>query len=327
MPRVGFHDLDPRSLARLVRGCLALGSMAAICAAAAAAAGAQVAPSRWEAVARALHVPGEVTGEAFRVEFAPLVRQVRMRGVLVQPGALEPPWAAFEQPGILGLMEGRLLLPAERAPQVTRELVRAGLRVTALIDPLPGSAPPVVAIHFRGLGDTPGLARQLHAALGRMLAPPSEYHTATAGGLDIHGIEKILGRAGEPVSGALVFHIARSENVKCCGMENDPLLVFSGIPLGPPMGVESRFAFQSAGAGAAVTGQLIVLGQEAGPVEHALEAFGIDTVSLAEPFVDEQPRMLALHLWGTGTAAEVASGLRAALEGTKHLPALPGSTP
>jgi hypothetical protein len=281
---------------------------------------ARVAPGRWAEVARALHIPGEIRGDVFRVGLAPGVNRVWMRGVRLAPGTIEPSWVAFGQQGGLGWMMGRLLLPAARGTIVTGLLVRSGIEVTGLIDPLPGSSPALSVVYFRGIGDSVHLARQLKSTLGRTLRPPHERRTLGTGRLNLIAIDRVLGRHGRVVSGALVFHLARPETIKCCGIKTDPLLIYSGIPLAPATGMESRIAFQPLGAEAAVSGRFAVLHDEAGPVERALRIFGIQTVELAEPFSNEYPRVLFLHFFGKGKPLDLAQGVRAAIERIHPLP-------
>jgi hypothetical protein len=281
---------------------------------------ARVIPAKWAAVAHALGVAGEIRGDVFRVEFAPFAGRVWMHHVPLAPGAIEESWASFGQQGALGWMIGRLLLPAGESARITGLMARDGLEVTGVIDPLPGSSPAITEVYFRGMGDPASLARTLKKALGSGVRPASSAVARGLGRLDVKAIEAVLGRRGEPVSGALVFRISRPEQVKCCGLQNDPLLVFSGLRLGPATGVESRIAFQPEGIRAVVSGRLAVRHEEIGPVERALDVFGIETVALAEPMPDEQPRIFFLHFFGMGKPLELAQGLRAAIERMNHLP-------
>jgi len=280
----------------------------------------QLTPGKWTEVAHTLGVAGEIRGDVFRVDFSTLAGRVWMRRVPLAPGAFEESWVSFGQQGALGWMIGRLLLPAREGARISGVLARDGLEVTGVIDPMPGSSPAITIVYFRGMGEAEMLARTLKKALGPALRPARAARFRESGRLDAARIEHVLGRRGDPVSGALVFRISRPEHVKCCGLANDPLLVFSGVPLGPATGVESRIAFQPEGGRVVVSGRLAVRHDEAGPVERALQAFGIETVALAEPLPDEQPRIFFLHFFGRGKPLELAQGLRAAVERMNHLP-------
>lgn len=308
---------------RVARGCVLFASLAPLAwpqQPPQPAAPAHVAPGRWAAVAHALGLAGEIRGEVFRVDFTPFAGNVWMHGVRLAPGEIDGSWVSFGQQGALGWMMGRLLVTAREGARITGVLARNGLEVTGVLDPLPGSSPAITAVYFRGMGEAEMLARTLKKALGPALRPARDARTREIGRLNAARIERVLGRPGEPVSGALVFRISRPEHVKCCGLANDPLLVFSGVPLGPATGVESRIAFQPEGARVVVSGRLAVRHDEAGPVERALEVFGIETVALAEPLPDEQPRIFFLHFFGKGKPLELAQGLRAAVERMHHLP-------
>ncbi|MDE3135156.1 MAG: DUF1259 domain-containing protein [Acidobacteriota bacterium] len=281
---------------------------------------ARVAPGKWAAVAHALGVAGDVRGDVFRVGFAPFAGRVWMHRVALAPGAVEQSWAAFGQQGALGWMIGRVLLPASEGARIAGVMAHDGLDVTGVVDPLPGSSPAITVIYFRGMGDVTDLARTLKKSLGPALRPARQAVSGELGRLNVTRIEQVLGRRGEPDAGALIFRIPRPEQIKCCGLSNDPLLVFSGLSLGPVTGMESRIAFQPQGVRAVVSGRLAVRHDEVGPVERALEVFGIETVALAESFPDEQPRIFFLHFFGRGKPLELALGMRAALERMQHLP-------
>lgn len=284
------------------------------------AAPAHVAPGRWAAVAHALGLAGEIRGDVFRVDFASFAGHVWLHGVRLAPGAIDGSWVSFGQQGALGWMMGRLLLPAREGARISGLLARNGLEVTGVIDPLPGSSPAITAVYFRGMGDAAALAHRLKKALGPALRRARNARTRGIGRLDVARIERVLGRRGKPLSGALVFRVSRPEHVRCCGLSNDPLLVFSGLPLGPATGMESLIAFQPSGEHAVVWGRLAVRHEEVGPVERALNVFDIETVALAEPLPDEQPRIFFLHFFGKGKPLGLAQGLRAAVERMHHLP-------
>lgn len=289
----------------------------------AAAAQAQITPREWQAVAHALGVPGEIRGEAFRVDFAPVVSQIVVRGARLGPASFGSCWATFLRQGDLGVMIGRLLLPAAKAPGIAGRLAGAGIDLSAEVAPYPGSSPAVVAVYFRATGEPARMAATLHKALGAMLRAPERLTRAEAGALDVNAINGVMGRSGQAESGALVFRLARPETLKCCGLPNDPLLVFSGIALGPETGFQSRIAFQGDRVRATVSGHLLLRREEIGPVERALAVFGIEMTSLAETFPDEEPRMLFLHFFGIGKPLDLAQGLRAAIERTRQTPVSP----
>ena len=49
-------------------------------------------------------------------------------------------------------------------------------------------------------------------------------------------------------------------------------------------------------------------------VLKALRAADIDVVAIHSHMAEEEPRILFLHYWGTGPAAQLARGLKSALE-------------
>lgn len=322
--RNGILRLTCRSSASwIARGLIILAAFSALGWARQRAPRSRLSPDVWSKVAHALGVAGQIRGHVFRVNLAPPVNRVWMRRVRLAPGSIEPSWLTFGQAGALGWVMGRLVLPAPDGAAATGRLVHAGMEVTGMVDPLPGSSPALSAVYFHAEGDPVRLARQLKLAVGRMLRPlPGQRHELH---LNAAAIEHVVRRRGEAFAGALVFRLARPETIKCCGLQKDPLLVFSGIRLVPASGLESRIAIQPDGTKAAVSGRFALLHGETAPVERALAAFGIQTVALDEPFSNEYPRISFLHFFGKGKPLVLAAGIRAAIERIHHLP--PVKTP
>src|SRR5437762_14018017 len=66
-------------------------------------------------------------------------------------------------------------------------------------------------------------------------------------------------------------------------------------------------------ANAAIAGDVAMLSQEITPVLKALRANGLNVVAIHNHMTSGQPTIFFLHYWGTGPAAQLASGFKAAL--------------
>jgi len=89
-----------------------------------------------------------------------------------------------------------------------------------------------------------------------------------------------------------------------------------GAEAGNAMGVNTWAAFAGSDDNAVVDGDFAMMENELQPVLKALRKAGINIVAIHQHMTGEQPRILFLHYWGTGTTQELARGLRSALDRT-----------
>ncbi len=87
-----------------------------------------------------------------------------------------------------------------------------------------------------------------------------------------------------------------------------------GFKIIPAMGLTSWAAFASAPEGATVMGDLVVLETEIGAVEGALVEAGLTVTALHNHFVRDNPKVMFMHIGGVGPAAQLARGVRKALD-------------
>jgi hypothetical protein len=65
-----------------------------------------------------------------------------------------------------------------------------------------------------------------------------------------------------------------------------------------------------------VDGDFAMHEDELQPVLKALLASGINVVAIHQHMTGEQPRIMFLHYWGRGRAADLARGVKSALDRT-----------
>ena len=80
------------------------------------------------------------------------------------------------------------------------------------------------------------------------------------------------------------------------------------------MGLGTWAAFSGRDELAAVDGDFIMTADEVQPVLQALRKAGIHVVALHNHMIGEDPAFYFTHYWGTGPAAELAHGIRSALD-------------
>jgi hypothetical protein len=87
-----------------------------------------------------------------------------------------------------------------------------------------------------------------------------------------------------------------------------------GETVGAAMGVNTWAAFAGGEREVVVDGDFAMYEAEVQAVLKALRKAGISVVALHNHMIGEEPRVMFLHFWGTGPAADLARGLRSALD-------------
>jgi hypothetical protein len=81
------------------------------------------------------------------------------------------------------------------------------------------------------------------------------------------------------------------------------------------MGTGTGINFQPLGGGrAATTGDFVLLASEVDPVMRALRSGGIEITALHSHMLGEQPTIYFMHFWAVGSAAQLATTLRQAVD-------------
>lgn len=136
---------------------------------------------------------------------------------------------------------------------------------------------------------------------------------STLAPLDSAAIERITGLKGtsfpnEP--GAPVFKVTQARN--------DVPVAVEGRKLEPFMGLTSWAAFRpGVKAPAMFAGDLVIFADEVSPVMDAFFAHGCTVTALHNHFLFDEPRVMFLHFGGEGTAEDLATGFKAALDAIK----------
>jgi Domain of Unknown Function (DUF1259) len=136
-------------------------------------------------------------------------------------------------------------------------------------------------------------------------------HVGGMGDEDPKKIEALLGGyKGELASGVYKVVIGRTTKM-------------GPHTVGKAMGVNTWAAFAGSDDKAVVDGDFAMLESELQAVLKALRGGGINVVAIHNHMTGENPRILFLHYWGTGSTEALARTLKSALDQTKHLPPAP----
>lgn len=270
---------------------------------------AQAPTASWAAIDDALGRPGTTQPDGVRrYSFPRSDLHVELDGVSIKPALALGGWLAFQPMGANVVVMGDLVLtPAEVNP-VMSELLKGGIQVTAVHNHLLRSTPQTIYMHLLGRGDPARLAVALHTALALShtpLQPPAAAPPPPID-LDTAALDRAMGRAGKANGGVYQFTFPRAEKI-----------VQDGMVEGASMGTGTAVNFQSAGGGrAAATGDFVLLGSEVDPVMRELRSHGIEVTALHSHMVGEQPTIYFMHFWGVAPVAQLAAGLRAAVDRT-----------
>lgn len=274
---------------------------------AAAPSAAQPQPATWTAVDQALGRAGTTQPDAVRrYSFPRSDLHVHLDGVAIKPALALGSWLAFQPMGANAMVMGDLVLTPEEVNPVMSELLKGGIRITAVHNHLLRSTPQTIYMHVMGRGDAVQLAASLHAALALSQTPlqPPAAAPPAALDLDTASVDRIIGRQGKANGGVYQFTVPRAEKIAEDGMIE-----------GASMGTGTAINFQPIGGGkAAATGDFVLLDSEVDPVMRALRSDGIEITALHSHMLGEQPTIYFMHFWGVGAASQLATGLKAALD-------------
>jgi hypothetical protein len=182
-----------------------------------------------------------------------------------------------------------------------------GLEVTALHNHFFWEQPRIFYLHVHGHGAPMDLARKVKPALdliGKGAAPGAAAPAGASPSLDDAKLAQITGHAGERTGQVYKITIGR----------DDLKITEMGAPINARMGLNTWAAFVGSDDTAAIAGDVAMLASEVTPVLRALPQHGLQIVAVHHHMTSTEPTIFFLHYWGTGPAAKLAAGFRAALD-------------
>lgn len=220
-------------------------------------------------------------------------------------------WVAFTK-GSDGtdVMMGDLVLTEDEVNPVMSALLTSGLDVTALHNHFFWDQPRIFYMHVHGRGPVAELAAKLKPAIALIDAAAAKRTPGAATAapapatLNAGALAKIIGHDGEQNGAVYKITIGRP----------DINLREHGASINARMGLNTWAAFTGTDADAMVAGDVAMLDREVTPVLKALRASGIDVVAIHHHMTGTTPGVIFLHYYGTGPAAKLAQGVRAAID-------------
>jgi len=184
-------------------------------------------------------------------------------------------------------------------------VLEQGLEVTALHNHFFGDTPKVMFMHIGGTGDVETHATDIGKVFRKIKensgAFPEVKIDPAESTLKPENIDSVLGIKGEMKNGVYKVTWGRTTSM-------------GGHEMGNAMGVNTWAAFAGSDDQAIVDGDFAMLESEVQGVLKALRSHGINIVAIHNHMTMESPRIIFLHYWGVGSTAELAKGLKAALD-------------
>jgi hypothetical protein len=271
---------------------------------------AQEMPADYASVLKTLNKQGDYKDNVLKVNIPRNDLKVVVDGVATPTPFGFGGWVALAKgTGGMDVMMGDLVLTEDEVNPVMSALLMNGLDVTALHNHFFFDTPRVYYMHVHGHGTAADLATKVKPALDLIGAkPPANASAANgraiSGTLDSAALARIVGYQGEQTGPVYKITIGRP----------DIPLKEMGASINARMGLNTWAAFAGTDADAMVAGDIAMLEPEVQPVLKALRSHGLNVVAMHHHMTDVKPLVIFLHYYGTGPAAKLAEGVRAAVD-------------
>ena len=273
-------------------------------------ASAQDLPADYQAVMKTLGKTGDVKDGVLKVNIPRNDVRVAIKGRSAPTPFGFGGWIALTKgDGGHDVMMGDLVLTEDEVNPVMSALLSNGLDVTALHNHFFWDTPRMFYLHVHGMGTAADLASRLKPAIDLIdqsakRAPVAVAAADAAGTIDTKALVSTIGHAGEQTGQVFKITIGRP----------DINLREHGAVVNARMGLNTWAAFTGSDANAMVAGDVAMLDHEVTPVLKALRASGLDIVAIHHHMTGVVPNVIFLHYYGTGPAAQLARGVRAAVD-------------
>ncbi len=257
----------------------------------------------------------ETTDNVVKVSF-PRTERVDIAGYQKFPAFMGlTSWAGFtpgEKAGVEAMVMGDFVLFEDEVESAMSAALDNGLEVTALHNHFFFDKPHVYFMHIGGEGSVEQLGKGVkamidaqHAIRQKSLQVAASFGPAappSPSKIDGAKLDAVFGIKGQAKDGMYKATMGRKAQAAC------------GCTVGKAMGVNTWAAFGGTDESAVVDGDFAVAESELQPVLKALRGGGINVVAIHSHMTGESPRILFLHYWGQGKAADLATVVKRALD-------------
>jgi len=250
----------------------------------------------------------DASEHVFKVSVPRTDLAMTVAGVKMNPQMGLTSWAGFQAAGDQVMVMGDMVLQEDQINPVMSAALDNGLEVTALHNHFLWDTPKVMFMHIGGMGDLEKLATgvgkiflEIKNTSGGKTHVPHTPFAANKTSLDPKAIETIIGVPVEKAGEVYKVTIGRST-------------MMAGHDAGKAMGVNTWAAFAGSDKKAVVDGDFAMLESELQGVLKALRSSGIFITAIHHHMVEESPKIIMLHYWGTGSVSDLAKSIKTALD-------------
>jgi hypothetical protein len=244
----------------------------------------------------------------FKVSHPRTDLNVTVAGVKMAPEMGLTSWTGFEAAGDQVMVMGDIVLLEDQVNPVMSAALDNGLEVTGLHNHFLWDKPRIMFMHIGGIGSLETIA----TGVGKVFAKAKEMHSgkkrspatvfdAAKTTLDPKPIETIIGTAPEKTGHVYKVTLGRTTQIH-------------DHSAGKAMGVNTWAAFAGSDEKAVVEGDFAMLESELQSVLKALRSANINIVAIHHHMANENPKIVFLHYWGTGSVSDLARGIKTALD-------------
>jgi hypothetical protein len=208
------------------------------------------------------------------------------------------------------LMGDTVLLQEEVNPLISAVHAN-GLEVTAVHNHFFYEEPRIFYMHVHGMGSPAELIGKYAAAIKETKLfpanqpPPGPPPERTGkDNFDVAALDDIV-KYKAAVNGTTIKYTVGRDDLRVMAM---------GAEITAAIGLNSWAAFAGDRDNAHIAGDIAMLEPEVNPVIQVLRKNNLEVVALHSHMLGEQPRIIFMHYYGTGSASTLAQGFRAALE-------------
>jgi len=252
----------------------------------------------------------------YKVSFPRNDLKITVDGTVMPPFMGLTSWAGFKAgEKVEAMVMGDIVLFQDEVNPAMSAALDGGLWVTAVHNHFFFDQPKVFFMHIGGEGSleqlASGVKKVMDAVKGVRAQTPEpttgfahkpfpEKSAITAGPLD-----DAFGVKGQAKDGMYKAVFGRTTKMPC------------DCVAGKELGINTWAAFYGADDNAYVDGDFAVVEGELQNVLKSLRKSGVNIVAIHSHMENENPRIIFLHYWGVGPAAELARAVKAAIDLTK----------
>ena len=266
-----------------------------------------------EAAAQGKGVANEIEG-VFKISYPRKDVKVKVDGTVLPPFMGLTSWVAFKAGDSKDktMVMGDLVLFEDEVNPVMSVALDGGLAVTGLHNHFFFCEPPVYFMHVGGEGDGARLA----AVIGRIHNKVRSIRTGAQ--IPARSFGRAIPLVKSSISSGTIEQILGVKTTGNNGMVKAVIgqtaRMPDGMEAGGEMGINTWAAFAGTSRKAIIDGDFVTTPKELQIVLKSLRAGGINVVAIHNHMVDETPRLIFLHYWGRGAAADLARAFRSALD-------------